>query len=150
MIQNALAGKPLPVYGDGRNVRDWLHVEDHCRAIDVVVRRATPGTTYTVGGHNELTNIDLVRTLCRLLDELRPSGRAGGYAELITFVADRPGHDHRYAIDAARIQADLGWTPSHTVESGMRATVRWYLDHQDWVKAIAARTTTGQRLGLGR
>ena len=91
-----------------------------------------------------------MRTLCRLLDELRPSGRTGGYAGLITFVTDRPGHDHRYAIDAARIQADLGWTPSHTVESGMRATVRWYLDHRDWVSAIAARTTTGQRLGLGR
>jgi dTDP-glucose 4,6-dehydratase len=150
MIQNALAGRPLPVYGDGRNVRDWLHVEDHCRAIDVVVRRAAPGTTYTVGGHNELTNIDLVRTLCRLLDELRPSSRTDGYAGLITFVTDRPGHDHRYAIDASRIQADLGWTPGHSVDSGMRATVRWYLDHQDWVRAIAARTATGQRLGLGR
>ena len=150
MIQNALTGKPLPIYGDGRNIRDWLHVADHCRAIDVVVRRAAPGTTYTVGGHNELTNINLVRTLCHFLDELRPSARPDGYAGLITYVTDRPGHDHRYAIDASRIQADLGWAPQHTVESGMRATVRWYLNHQDWVQAIAARTATGQRLGLGR
>jgi dTDP-glucose 4,6-dehydratase len=149
IIMNALDGKPLPVYGQGLNVRDWLYVEDHARAIDLIVRKAPPGSTYNVGGHNEWTNIAIVRQVCSILDELRPSGRAGGYASLITFVTDRPGHDLRYAIDAGALERDLGWKPAETFETGIRKTVQWYLDHQDWVANIKAGTYRGQRLGLG-
>jgi dTDP-glucose 4,6-dehydratase len=149
VIMNALAGKPLPVYGQGLNVRDWLYVEDHARAIDRVVRAGTPGETYCVGGHNEWTNIAIVRLVCRTLDAQRPDP-AGPYERLITFVADRPGHDLRYAIDAGRIGADLGWAPQETFESGIAKTVAWYLGHQDWLERVRQRRYQGQRLGLGK
>lgn len=149
MIMNALDGKPLPVYGQGLNVRDWLYVEDHARAIDRIVRRGPPGCTYNVGGHNEWRNIDIVHLVCDVLEELRPSARAGGYRSLITYVKDRPGHDLRYAIDASRLERELDWRPAETFETGIRKTVRWYLDHQDWVRAIKAGTYRGERLGLG-
>lgn len=137
VIHNALAGKPPPVYGDGLNVRDWLYVGDHCSAIRTVLARGRVGEVYNIGGESERTNIDVVRTLCVLLDELRPKA-AGRYADQITFVRDRPGHDHRYAIDARKIRDELGWTPAESFESGMRRTVSWYLDRQDWVAAIAS------------
>ncbi|MCK0507240.1 dTDP-glucose 4,6-dehydratase [Aromatoleum anaerobium] len=135
MIANALAGKPLPVYGDGQNVRDWLYVGDHCAAIREVLARGRAGETYNVGGWNEKPNLDIVHTVCTLLDELRPDP-AGPHARLITYVADRPGHDRRYAIDARKIERELGWRPVETFESGIRKTIAWYLDHQDWVAHV--------------
>ena len=135
-ILNALDGQPLPVYGDGRNVRDWLYVEDHCRAIGRVLEAGRPGQTYNVGGKNEKRNIEVVRTLCAILDELAPRPAGGSYAEQIRFVADRPGHDHRYAIDPSKIERELGWTPRETFESGVRKTVRWYLDHAEWTARV--------------
>ena len=134
MIANALAGKPLPVYGDGRQVRDWLYVGDHCAALRRVLEAGVPGETYNIGGWNEQANIDVVFTLCSLLDELRPAARS--YREQVTYVTDRPGHDRRYAIDARKIERDLGWRPAETFETGLRKTVQWYLDHQDWVKNV--------------
>jgi dTDP-glucose 4,6-dehydratase len=127
MIQQALAGKPLPVYGDGRNVRDWLYVADHCEAVRAVLERGRPGETYNIGGNSEKMNIDLVNTLCALLDELRPRSQ-GRYGELVSFVRDRPGHDRRYAIDASKVRRELGWQPAETFESGLRKTVQWYLE----------------------
>ncbi len=135
MIVNALAGKPLPVYGDGMQVRDWLYVGDHCSAIRAVLARGRVGQTYNVGGWNEKPNIEIVKAICSLLDELRPSP-AGPYARLVTHVKDRPGHDRRYAIDARKIERELGWRPAETFESGIRRTVRWYLDHADWVAEV--------------
>ena len=135
MIVNALAGKPLPVYGDGQQIRDWLYVKDHGSAIRAVLARGTPGETYNVGGWNEKPNIEIVQTVCALLDEMRPDP-AGGHARLITYVTDRPGHDRRYAIDARKIERELGWTPAETFETGIRKTVRWYLDHADWVARV--------------
>lgn len=135
MIVNALAGKPLPVYGDGQNVRDWLYVGDHCAAIRRVLERGRPGEVYNIGGAAEMKNIDLVRALCSTLDGLRPRA-SGTYADLITFVKDRPGHDRRYAIDAAKIRRELGWAPAETFESGLRKTVQWYLDRGDWVAGV--------------
>ncbi|HET7863714.1 MAG TPA: dTDP-glucose 4,6-dehydratase, partial [Burkholderiaceae bacterium] len=135
MIVNALAGKPLPVYGDGLNVRDWLYVTDHCSAIRAVLARGRPGETYNIGGWNEKANVEIVRTVCALLDELRPDP-AGPHARLITFVKDRPGHDRRYAIDARKIERELGWRPAETFETGIRKTVRWDLDHADWVARV--------------
>jgi dTDP-glucose 4,6-dehydratase len=135
IIANALAGKPLPVYGDGMNVRDWLYVGDHCTALRRVLAAGRPGETYNIGGNNEMTNIAVVRTVCRLLDELRPDAQ-GPRERLISFVTDRPGHDRRYAIDARKIADELGWQPSETFETGLARTVRWYLDHQDWVAHI--------------
>ncbi|MCG1019233.1 MULTISPECIES: dTDP-glucose 4,6-dehydratase [Burkholderiaceae] len=134
-IANALAGKPLPVYGDGQNVRDWLYVGDHCAAICEVLARGKPGETYNVGGWNEKKNIEVVHTLCDLLDELNPKA-TGSYRDQITFVTDRPGHDRRYAIDARKLERDLGWKPAETFESGLKKTVRWYLDNQDWVNDV--------------
>ena len=143
MIARALAGKTLPVYGAGDQIRDWLYVEDHVRALQTVFERGRPGRTYTVGGHNEVTNIVVVRTVCTILDRLSPRADGRAYAEQIDFVVDRPGHDRRYAIDASRIRDELGWVPSETFESGIEKTVRWYLDHRDWwcplVAANAAR-----------
>ena len=135
LIVNALAGKPLPVYGDGRQVRDWLYVGDHCAAIRTVLARGRLGETYNVGGWNEKPNIEIVQAVCALLDELAPSS-AGPYARLITHVTDRPGHDRRYAIDARKIERELGWRPAETFETGLRKTVRWYLDHGDWVGRV--------------
>ena len=135
MIVNAIAGKSLPIYGDGRNVRDWLYVGDHCAAIRAVLAGGVPGATYNVGGNAEMTNLDVVGTICRILGELAP-GR--DYASLVTFVKDRPGHDRRYAIDAARIRRELDWTPAETFESGMRRTARWYLDNDAWLAAVTS------------
>lgn len=135
VIANALAGKPLPIYGDGMNVRDWLYVGDHCAAIREVLARGRLGETYNVGGWNEMPNIDIVRTICALLDELRPDP-AGPHARLISYVQDRPGHDRRYAIDARKIERELGWRPAETFASGIRKTVAWYLANQDWVAHV--------------
>ena len=135
MIVNALAAKPLPVYGDGQQVRDWLYVTDHCAAIREVLARGRVGETYNVGGWNEKPNIDIVHTVCALLDEMRPDP-AGPYSRLITYVTDRPGHDRRYAIDARKIERELGWKPAETFESGIRKTVRWYLDNTEWVAHV--------------
>ncbi len=136
MIVNALAGKPLPVYGDGMQVRDWLYVRDHCSAIRRVLEAGTPGETYNVGGWNEKPNIEIVRTICALLDERRPRADGQSYATQITYVKDRPGHDRRYAIDARKIERELGWKPAETFESGIRKTVDWYLDNADWVQQV--------------
>jgi len=135
MIVNALAAKPLPVYGDGRQIRDWLYVGDHCSAIRAVLERGRLGETYNIGGWNEQANIDIVKRICALLDELAPSAR-GPYARLITHVADRPGHDRRYAIDARKIERELGWRPAETFETGIRKTVAWYLANGDWVRDV--------------
>ena len=135
MIVNALAGKTLPVYGDGLNVRDWLYVKDHCAAIRTVLADGRVGETYNVGGLNEKTNIDIVRGICRLLDELRPDA-AGPRERLITFVKDRPGHDRRYAIDATKLCTELGWRPKETFETGLRKTVEWYLANGEWVQGV--------------
>jgi dTDP-glucose 4,6-dehydratase len=135
IIANALAGKPLPIYGDGMQVRDWLYVTDHCSAIRTVLAKGRPGEVYNVGGWNEMPNIEIVRTLIKLLDELAPSDQ-GSYARLITYVTDRPGHDRRYAIDARKIERELGWRPAESFESGIRKTVSWYLDNQEWVRNV--------------
>ena len=147
VILNALAGKPLPIYGQGLNVRDWLYVEDHADALLLVLQKGAPGRSYNIGGENERTNLDLVRTLCAILDEMQPRAGGASYAELITFVADRPGHDARYAIDPTRIRTELGWRPSVTVEEGLRRTVRWYLDNEDWWRPLQSRDGVGKRLG---
>ena len=135
VISNALARKPLPIYGDGLNIRDWLYVGDHCSAIRCVLDNGKIGETYNVGGHNERNNITIVKTICAILDEMRPHPD-GSYANLITFVKDRPGHDRRYAIDSTKLQTQLGWKPKECFETGIRKTVQWYLDHQDWVKNV--------------
>ncbi|WP_018715789.1 dTDP-glucose 4,6-dehydratase [Brachymonas chironomi] len=136
MIVNALAGKPLPVYGDGMQVRDWLYVKDHCSAIRRVLEAGQLGETYNVGGWNEKPNIDIVHTICRLLDQLRPRADGRSYAEQITHVTDRPGHDRRYAIDAHKIERELGWKPAETFDTGIAKTVQWYLDHPQWVANV--------------
>jgi len=135
IITNARAGKPLPIYGDGQQVRDWLYVGDHCAAIRRVLEAGRPGEVYNVGGWNEKANLDVVHTLCDILDQLDPKA-SGSYREQITYVADRPGHDRRYAIDARKIERELGWTPAETFETGIRKTVQWYLDHQEWVRDV--------------
>ena len=135
MILNALEGKPLPVYGDGKNVRDWLFVEDHCAAIRAVLERGRPGETYNIGGSSERANIDVVTAICDLVDEMRP-GPGRSRRTLVTYVADRPGHDRRYAIDARKIARELGWKPAEEFESGLRKTVRWYLEHSEWVESV--------------
>ncbi|MCU0904245.1 MAG: dTDP-glucose 4,6-dehydratase [Tabrizicola sp.] len=145
VILNALHGKPIPVYGKGENVRDWLYVEDHADALLLVVQRGAIGRSYNIGGENERRNIDLVRTICTLLDEMAP--KATPYSDQITFVTDRPGHDARYAIDPTRIRDELGWRPSVTVEEGLRRTVRWYLDNEAWWRPLLDRKGVGERLG---
>lgn len=147
IILNALAGKPLPIYGDGSNIRDWLFVEDHADALLAVLQRGQVGRSYNIGGENERTNLQLVQTLCAILDAKRPRPQ-GSYADLITFVADRPGHDARYAIDPERIRTELGWRPSVTVEQGLERTVDWYLSNESWWRALQTRTGVGQRLGV--
>jgi dTDP-glucose 4,6-dehydratase len=138
IILNALAGKPLPVYGDGLNVRDWLHVGDHCTAIREVLKGGRPGETYNIGGWNEKTNLDVIHTVCAILDEQQPSAGGKPYASLITYVKDRPGHDRRYAIDARKIGRELGWKPKETFETGIRQTVRWYLDNSEWIHNVTS------------
>ncbi|MEO6298474.1 MAG: dTDP-glucose 4,6-dehydratase [Paracoccaceae bacterium] len=145
VILNALAGKPIPVYGAGTNIRDWLYVEDHADALLTVLERGAIGRSYNIGGENEARNIDLVHKICALLDEMRPTTTP--HADLITFVTDRPGHDARYAIDPSRIRDELGWRPSVTLDEGLRKTVRWYLDNEAWWKPLQARQGVGQRLG---
>ncbi|EMJ9289487.1 dTDP-glucose 4,6-dehydratase [Klebsiella michiganensis] len=149
-ILNALAGKPLPVYGNGQQIRDWLFVEDHARALYQVATRGEPGETYNIGGHNERKNIEVVETICDLLEELAPHKPDGlaCYRDLITFVADRPGHDLRYAIDATKIERELGWTPDETFTSGMRKTVAWYLANESWWRQVLDGSYQGERLGL--
>ncbi|TMW71324.1 dTDP-glucose 4,6-dehydratase [Thauera sp. UPWRP] len=146
MILNALEGKPLPVYGKGNQVRDWLYVEDHARALYKVVTEGDVGETYNIGGHNEKQNIEVVHTICDLLDELKPGARS--YQALITHVADRPGHDLRYAIDATKIQRELGWAPQESFESGIRKTVQWYLDNLDWCRRVQDGSYQRERLGV--
>jgi len=146
VILNALMGKPLPIYGSGENIRDWLYVEDHADALLLVLEQGAVGRNYNIGGENERTNLELVKTLCATLDRLSPRDR-GSYTELITFVTDRPGHDARYAIDPARIRDELGWRPSVTVEGGLEKTVQWYLDNEDWWRPLLNRSGFGQRLG---
>ncbi|MCC5903040.1 MAG: dTDP-glucose 4,6-dehydratase [Halomonas sp.] len=146
MILNALAGKPLPVYGDGQQIRDWLYVEDHARALIKVATEGQAGETYNIGGHNEKANLTVVETLCDLLQELVP--KESSYRELITFVTDRPGHDVRYAIDASKIERELGWKPEETFETGLRKTVKWYLANESWWKRVQDGSYQGQRLGI--
>ena len=146
VILNALAGKNIPIYGKGENVRDWLFVEDHADALLTVLQRGEKGRSYNIGGENEASNLELVKMICGILDELRPSARS--YADLITFVADRPGHDMRYAIDPTRIRDELGWRPSVTLEEGLRKTVVWYLENESWWKPLQERSGVGERLGL--
>lgn len=148
MIFNALDGKPLPVYGTGSNIRDWLYVEDHARALCLVLAQGRLGEVYNVGGHNEKTNLEVVNTICDLLDEMRPKADGQSYRQLITFVQDRPGHDQRYAIDASKIEAELGWRPQETFETGLRNTVRWYLDNAQWWLSSIDQNYQRQRLGL--
>ena len=150
VILNALDGKQLPVYGAGANVRDWLHVEDHVAALCLVNEKGVPGETYNVGGHNERTNLEVVRTICRILDELRPRADGTPYESLIMFVKDRPGHDLRYAIDPEKLMDELGWKPKHTFDTGIRATVQWYLDNDWWWRPIREAKYSGQRLGVAR
>lgn len=146
VILNALAGKDLPIYGDGSNVRDWLYVEDHADALLCVLEKGVLGRSYNIGGENERSNLELVRTICAILDEKRPRTE-GSYADLITFVTDRPGHDARYAIDPTRMNTELDWHPSVTVEEGLARTVQWYLDNEDWWRALQQRKGVGERLG---
>lgn len=156
MILNALEGKPLPVYGDGKNVRDWLYVEDHCDALWKVITRGRPGEKYNVGGNNEKTNLEVVDTLCRRLQKVHPAAKnpkllkkgLRHYSGLVTFVKDRPGHDRRYAIDASKIRKELGWRPRHSFETGMTATAQWYLNHLDWCRKVQEGNYGRQRLGL--
>lgn len=148
MVQNALAGKPLPVYGDGSQIRDWLYVDDHVQALLTVIRDGKTGETYNIGGHNEKTNLEVVHTICSLLADLVEDDRSvDDYLSLITYVDDRPGHDVRYAIDAGKIQAELGWVPKETFETGMRKTIMWYLDNQSWVNSVLDGSYQLQRLG---
>ena len=147
MILNAIDGRPLPIYGDGGNVRDWLHVDDHCAGLLLVLRKGRPGEKYNIGGGNERTNLELVDRVCDILDAVTPA--ASSCRALKTFVPDRPGHDRRYAIDATKIRRELGWAPGHTFEDGLEATVRWYLDHRGWCDAVQAGRYDRERLGLG-
>jgi len=150
VILNALAGKALPIYGDGANVRDWLYVEDHADALLLVLAKGALGRSYNIGGENERSNLELVHTLCEILDAKRPRVDGKSYKEQITFVTDRPGHDARYAIDPSRIRDELGWRPSVTVEEGLERTVQWYLDNEPWWRALQSRDGVGERLGAGK
>lgn len=152
MILNAISGKALPVYGDGLQIRDWLFVEDHARALYKVVSEGKVGETYNIGGHNEKANIEVVKTICTLLEELVPNKPKGvtSYEELIAYVSDRPGHDVRYAIDASKIERELGWTPEETFESGIRKTVEWYLNNKEWWSRVLDGSYAGERLGVNQ
>lgn len=148
VILNALAGKALPIYGDGSNIRDWLYVEDHAEALLLVLQKGALGRSYNIGGENERTNLQLVQTLCEILDDKRPRADGASYKDQIAYVSDRPGHDARYAIDPSRIRDELGWRPSVTVEQGLEKTVQWYLDHEPWWRALQTRDGVGERLGV--
>lgn len=156
MLLNAIEGKPLPIYGDGGNVRDWLYVEDHCEGILQVLQQGQVGEKYNIGGHNERTNLEVIDTLCTALEAELPAANnatlrakgIGSYARLKTFVPDRPGHDRRYAIDAGKIGRELGWKPRYDFASGLRRTVRWYLDHRDWCESVQSGQYQRERLGL--
>jgi len=148
MIANCIEEKPLPVYGEGLNVRDWLFVEDHCHAIYSVLQKGALGETYNIGGNNEIKNIDIVNTICSILDEMKPRSNGGSYTELINYVTDRPGHDFRYAIDASKIKGELGWVPKETFETGIRKTIQWYLDNENWWRKIQSENYEQERLGL--
>ena len=148
IILNCLSEKTLPVYGKGENIRDWLYVDDHCAAINNIIEQGNIGETYNVGGNNEIKNIDIVKTICDLLDEISPSEKVESYHELITFVQDRPGHDFRYAIDSTKLQNRLGWTPKETFESGIKKTIQWYLDNKTWWQDIQNNTYQQERLGV--
>ena len=148
-ILKGLHGEPIPVYGEGENVRDWLYVEDHARALHLILTRARPGETYNIGGNGERTNLEVVRSICRLLDELSPSSLYRPHEQLISLVADRPGHDRRYAMDAGKIRCELGWEPCESFESGLRKTVVWYLENRWWWEPIWSRRYHGERLGMG-
>lgn len=147
-LQKALKGEAIPVYGDGQQVRDWLYVEDHCEAIQRVLEAGKTGEVYNIGGHNEMPNLEVVNILCGLLDEMVPDSAHKPHDQLITFVKDRPGHDRRYAIDASKLKEELGWTPKETFASGLRKTVRWYLDHEAWTERVTSGAYRGERLGL--
>ncbi len=147
VLQKARAGEALPIYGTGENIRDWLYVDDHARALLLVMKQGEQGETYNIGGHNEVTNIDVVRTLCSILDEREPAKDGKPYVELITYVTDRPGHDMRYAIDASKIERELGWTPEETFETGLAKTVDWYLNNQPWIERVLDGSYMGERLG---
>ena len=149
IILNALSGKPLPIYGNGSNIRDWLYVEDHADALLLLATNSEIGRSYNIGGENERTNLQLVKTICSILDRMQPLDK-GSYANLITFVTDRPGHDARYAIDASRIRKEFGWVPSVNVEDGLERTVRWYLENEDWWSPLLAHKFVGQRLGIAK
>jgi len=148
IILNCLSEKTLPVYGKGENIRDWLYVDDHCAAINNIIEQGNIGETYNIGGNNEIKNIDIVKTICNLLDNIRPSENLKSYQELITFVKDRPGHDFRYAIDSSKLQNKLGWTPKETFEMGIRKTIDWYLDNKTWWQDIQNNTYQQERLGV--
>jgi len=148
MIQKALEGEPLPVYGDGKQIRDWLYVEDHCRAILEVLEKGTVGQVYNIGGHNEKTNLEVVHTLCNILDEMVPGSPHRPHESLIQHVTDRPGHDRRYAIDAGKIKKELGWVPRESFETGLQKTVKWYLDNKTWTDRVMSGAYRGERLGL--
>ncbi|CUH42688.1 dTDP-glucose 4,6-dehydratase [Ruegeria atlantica] len=148
VIHKAMSGQPIPIYGKGDNIRDWLHVEDHAEALLLVLEKAAVGSSYNIGGENEMTNLELVKMLCGILDRLRPAEKT--YAEQITYVNDRPGHDRRYAIDPTRIVEDLGWHPTYTPETGLEQTVQWYLDNEAWMNALLARDGVGDRLGIAK
>ncbi len=148
VILNALSGKPIPIYGAGDNIRDWLHVEDHAEALLLVLKKGELGRSYNIGGENEMTNLELVKMLCAILDRLKPGQTP--YADLITYVPDRPGHDRRYAIDPTRVRKELNWRPSYTPETGLEQTVRWYLDNAAWLNALKTRSGVGKRLGVVR
>ncbi|CCQ89163.1 dTDP-glucose 4,6-dehydratase [Nitrospina gracilis 3/211] len=149
-MQKALRGEPIPVYGDGKQVRDWLYVEDHCKAVECVLQKGKPGEVYNIGGQGEKTNLEVVQTLCRLLDDMVPGSPHTPHAKLITFVEDRPGHDRRYAIDPTKVQTELGWKPDESFDSGLRKTVQWYLDHTEWVERVTSGAYRGERLGLSK
>jgi dTDP-glucose 4,6-dehydratase len=148
VILSALEGRPLPIYGDGRQIRDWLYVDDHVRALLTVLERGRVGEVYNVGGESERRNLDVVHEICRILDELRPRAGGGSYAEQIAFVADRPGHDRRYAIDITRISGELGWRPAETFATGLRKTIAWYLANEEWWSRIRSGAYRGERLGV--
>jgi dTDP-glucose 4,6-dehydratase len=148
MILNAIEGEPLPVYGNGQHIRDWLYVEDHCQALRTVVERGIPGSVYSIGGNSERTNLQVVQAICQVVDRLAPDKHRAPCSALITYVADRPGHDKRYAIDSTKIQSELGWQPTQSFETGIEQTVRWYIAHRPWVEDVASGGYRRERLGL--